>query len=700
MTDKLPDEILSEILCPALKVPDHLFSDTAPKSPFASYSVSCSSTLLVCKSWLRVATQLLYAVVVLRSTAQAHALQSALQSNPTLGKFVRKLRVEGGYGKCMHQILHETPNFIDVFVSLRIHASDSTVGLVSGLSLINPIRLIIFDETHMPLKNKQVVELMTALEICAAKKWKKLNTIYFPYKYLTAARESFCTSICSSPTIKTLSFPVYLSPFGPYLIKLAQNLSLEAIQVRAQVTEDPQPAPTSKDTRLGQLLRWAHASDTKPTERSCEIKPCLPIDPMFHPMKSVPQPTVDFVWSRILFFAMLSLEQHPENIPGWRVPDKNVNSKRLQFLLVSKQFLRLGQPYLYRYPVFLDADVLSYAVLARPGFGRHVHHLDVRFEARTFPRRKRLTTVSPSVSLVSILPHSRNLTHHFGSDRQSMSWTTFIALSEAAGTTLQEFTGFHLTSNSHTIMHSPSIFRRFTALRSFTWKHDSRTTETPLFTAVVQYSAAALPKLEILELQSPEALTMFSKMSLPSLRRVIFEVYGDWDTGVLLRLRPHGAKIQHVEVRYTSLAKQPIFTLCPNMTTLVYRTEGDHDLGLKALGIGFKHAGGSIKDENHWAAFFQALDISCLPALREVASPWCHWPMTEFARYCEKRVGEMGGNIFGAGDQVDGHGGGGMASEAPDVSALVAAQYLRSEQFGPTLFAEFRDLDHVDLLLE
>ncbi|KAJ7896796.1 hypothetical protein B0H14DRAFT_2233645, partial [Mycena olivaceomarginata] len=95
----LPDEIISEILSPALKVSDEVFSHTSRVSPFSKYSEFTSAYLLVCKSWLRIATPLLYNVVILRSKAQVKALSLALAGNKVLGKFIKKLRVEGGYGE-------------------------------------------------------------------------------------------------------------------------------------------------------------------------------------------------------------------------------------------------------------------------------------------------------------------------------------------------------------------------------------------------------------------------------------------------------------------------------------------------------------------------------------------------------------------------------------------------------------------------
>lgn len=171
--NSLPDEIISEILSPALKVADSVFSDTSDVSPFSNYSESTSSYLLVCRSWLRVATPLLYHVVVLRSKAQAKALAGALLMNNALGQFIKKLRVESGYGLPMHTILQCAPHVSDLYLSLQIFSSDSTSGLCMGLQLVNPTRLILQDKTHHPLRNKMSLKLVEAVAQ-ALPKWDRL----------------------------------------------------------------------------------------------------------------------------------------------------------------------------------------------------------------------------------------------------------------------------------------------------------------------------------------------------------------------------------------------------------------------------------------------------------------------------------------------------------------------------------------------
>ncbi|KAJ7607144.1 hypothetical protein FB45DRAFT_846981 [Roridomyces roridus] len=110
----------------------------SPASPFTAYSESPSVYLLVCKSWLRVATPLLYNVVVLRSKAQAKALALTLSKNKDFGRFIRYLRVEGGYGAPLRTILQSSPDVTDLFIDLDIWSSDNPCGLCAGLGMINP----------------------------------------------------------------------------------------------------------------------------------------------------------------------------------------------------------------------------------------------------------------------------------------------------------------------------------------------------------------------------------------------------------------------------------------------------------------------------------------------------------------------------------------------------------------------------------
>ncbi len=143
----LPDEILKEILSPALQIPDQSFAsiDVDGPSPFAKYERSTSAYLLVCKDWLRVATPLLYNVVVLRSKAQIQALAWALNSTPGLGVFIKKLRIESGYNYALSRVFQAAKNLTDLCLSFEIYSQDNASGICRGLALVQPRRVILYD---------------------------------------------------------------------------------------------------------------------------------------------------------------------------------------------------------------------------------------------------------------------------------------------------------------------------------------------------------------------------------------------------------------------------------------------------------------------------------------------------------------------------------------------------------------------------
>ncbi|KAJ7659804.1 hypothetical protein DFH06DRAFT_1194822 [Mycena polygramma] len=680
MGGTLPDEIISEILSPALKVSKHLFSDTSLESPFASVSSSSSSTLLVCKSWLRVGTPLLYSFAIIRSKAQANALQATLRTSPELGRFIKNLRVEGGFGKSMQIILKNTPNIDHLVLCLNLRAGDSSDGLAQGLRLIDPTRLTIIDEIEFFLNNKSVVKLTKAIESCA-EQWDNLNEVNFPYTQSMSDRESLCAALCTAPTVRIVSFPDCNSSFLgsysliPYLIKFAQSASLQAIEIRPESQLRPpraesrkalrqrlaglplSPQPKVTDPRLQKLIRWIDPSTTAETDAS-QITAFTPKDSSFRPMASTPQLTADRIWTRILFFAMLSLEQHPHDTPPSALIEQEIDSARLQFLLVSRSFNRLACSFLYRYPVISSERNLasfSSAVVANPSLGPYIKELDLRLRTRRLLIPEDRAAPSVAASLRPLLPYTCNLTRLVGSaaaahralrpDSTTISWDDFVRLGKTAGGTLQEFTNFAFTLPSDNATFSPSIFNHFAVLQKFTWKSRSPL-DKMTFRAVDDISAAALPALEFLDIRTPQVLSVFAKMKLPSLKRLALENDSgsardnDWDSALL---RAHGAKIQHLVVGNTTIDEKSVFLLCPSMATLSWKPKcknwEEYNLGCGALDKGFTHPLNKIiltkehldgkKGEEDWEKLFSALDVTHLSALREVSVPWCVWPKNE-----------------------------------------------------------------------
>lgn len=146
-----------------LHIPDSVFA--SPEAPFGRNAFSTSRVLLVCRLWLRVATPLLYRTIVLRSTAQTHALEYALNYGPYLRTYVRKLRVEGGYGSSLGSILRRTTGISDLYLPITFRSSDDVRGLCDGLHSINPQRLIIYEpgNSRETSNHKRVIDTLCAV---------------------------------------------------------------------------------------------------------------------------------------------------------------------------------------------------------------------------------------------------------------------------------------------------------------------------------------------------------------------------------------------------------------------------------------------------------------------------------------------------------------------------------------------------------
>ena len=162
----LPNELLREILFPLFDIPDDMMRDVSTPSPFARPShLSIATILTVCKSWMDVAIPLLYRVVILRSKAQAFALEHVLREHKERGVYIMKLRVEGGYGAAMRTIITSTSNITDLCISLDVRSSDSVTGLCGTLSLINPCCLVVLESSEQR-SNKPLRELAAKLNVC------------------------------------------------------------------------------------------------------------------------------------------------------------------------------------------------------------------------------------------------------------------------------------------------------------------------------------------------------------------------------------------------------------------------------------------------------------------------------------------------------------------------------------------------------
>ncbi|KAJ7056790.1 hypothetical protein C8F01DRAFT_1372749 [Mycena amicta] len=675
----LPDEIIAEILSPALKVPDDAFTDnslTSP-SPFATYSESTSAYLVVCKSWLRVATPLLYHVVVLRSKAQAKALSKALSANPDLGRFIKKLRVEGGYGTPMHAILKLAPDICDLFLSLDIFASDSTEGLSKGLSLISPRRLILHNESHRR-ENKQFTALLNAL-LKAIPKWDRLVALDLPELSSTAMDTILYPCIDNQQLLQMVSVR---SPFAVRNIsKIFSKCPIREMRVKG-LTDQRYIDILNPDEKLKSLLKYT-LRGTEQTENKTRLPEVLAsLDPYFKPMSNAPKDTQDLVWSRILYFAM-SIPEHTDNNPPKRKMPKN-----LPILLVSKDFHTLGLPHFYAHVVLRqfhhpadfarvlasypslgprirtirgDSDMWEDGLVAVDGsesdFGAFVESdrfPDSQSETEPFVYQQPSPhdpTASPMRTILSQTTHLvhidllvfTNSGYEYGVEIP-LSWNAFVALAKCAGTRLEELAAHILTDRDYT---SPRVFGCFTTLKTLRWKCTMEFTLKDL-----QAYRSALPQLEDLEVQVADKslFTVLSSMRLPSLRRLtLWPDVGAKCDGFLTK---HGRVLTELDIP-VQCVESDLLEFCSNLVALTITwgwrvSPRDSDwtaqppdksvfmptkLARALTKITFAVSMPFKSDKKHvpeWSQYLiDLLPLDSIPNLSEIHFPGIQWPTTE-----------------------------------------------------------------------
>ncbi|KAJ7348826.1 hypothetical protein DFH08DRAFT_998012 [Mycena albidolilacea] len=598
--NSLPDEIISEILSPALKVSDEVFSDTSDVSPFAKYSESTSAYLLVCKSWLRVATPLLYNVVILRSKAQAKALSED--------------------GPPMNTILQCSPNVSDLFLSLVIYSSDNTNGLCKGLDLINPTRLILHELERKPLDNKMVSQLLNSLSKSIIK-WDRLCVFDCPFPEPTVRAEIVVSPLAKDKRLHTLTLP---SIEGlPWAYSTFKGCPLKSIRIKRPVERRHQGLIPEKNPALMPLLKFDRWALPKVQESAVNVPLTPSLNPSFIPMAGAPKAVYDEIWAHVLYFATT-------------VP------RRLPLLLVSKTFHRLGLPYYYAdvkmsqlAHISKFASILSY----NPSIGPHVRSLALKYQDRSDFEKSNvdysmLTILSQTNKALRITGETSN-PFFINTAAASISWDNFVAMAKYSGSTLREFS-VKLASTAHA---STTVFTDLSALRILEWKCETSflSTNTP---------QDGLPNLEDLRIifANESFLTVLSLMKLKSLRRVTLSDQINLEAF----LGAHGPKLTEVNILCPNFktSNHKIFEVCSNLRCITVKSPLlDHqNKPPEAIYFSPPHAVTSLtkitfdvfyfnkipKDNMvGWERFFIEFKPASFPNLREMEVKCCVWPTSE-----------------------------------------------------------------------
>ena len=108
------------------------------------------------------------------------------QDGHKLGKYLRRLRVEGGYGGDLIRILNTVPEITDLYLCYELTNDDSMAGLIRAFKKISPRRLFLDSLNGNAVRDHMGCNLSKAIA-GALPAWKKLVSPYSALHLVNAA---------------------------------------------------------------------------------------------------------------------------------------------------------------------------------------------------------------------------------------------------------------------------------------------------------------------------------------------------------------------------------------------------------------------------------------------------------------------------------------------------------------------------------
>jgi hypothetical protein len=255
MINDLPEELIAQIMSYLTFPVELAFSDTSDAASFPACAALTSAILVVSKRWLRIARPLLYRTIIVRSNTQADDLALTLRGNKQLGRCIDKLRIEGGYGSVIYNVIKAASNVTHLSLTLYVSSSDKVSGLCRALPMMKPVHVILYDRVRRGLDNASVRALHKTICDCM-RRWKSMvctdsflllfnvisirelqRTLYFPYSEAgglhstTAPIDMLAEAIRDAPSLQEVIIPFAYS-YPRHLSVIAQNPRLRVICVQ------------------------------------------------------------------------------------------------------------------------------------------------------------------------------------------------------------------------------------------------------------------------------------------------------------------------------------------------------------------------------------------------------------------------------------------------------------------------------------
>ncbi|KAI0332477.1 hypothetical protein GY45DRAFT_1320990 [Cubamyces sp. BRFM 1775] len=555
MTETVPDDVLEYILHYALTIPAETFEAWRTPATFAgSPRSNVSDILLVSTRWHNLGVPSLYEAAILRTVDQgrlfAHSAKIMNERGVRRSRYLRRLRIEGGYSTHTKMILEESSGITTLFIAFDISLDDSAAGLKRALRKVNPLRLFLYSSPGSHATASNTRSLYAAVGV-AMPCWTKLKRIDASPEFIF--QTPLIPPLSHLPALEFVSMTNYTATMSVELVALEalfDNPAVKVIQIRDGInwlkwrgTSAVLNAYPRDKILLGEginMIPWQEFPPNDamvPATTRCLNLPDLP----------------DKIWTRILGFATHVHGYNFLDVDGALVDLSkrcSINSTRMNVLLVNKLFHRLGLQYLYAIP-HITSDQMAAGFAARVESSKQlasfVRALYVRDEIFL---RAELCIRAPLVNLVRLKARIQVLLelgkHVPAGASTRLQWAT---------QTLSPFTGV-----------TPRVFSTFPHLQHLTLyggRGDDLSNAYP----------NALPRLESLRFHTPgpNMFSVFACMDLPNLRELGFTVADDEADDLVEFLEKHGAKLETISLASAdaTLPKYPpILDYCPNITEL------------------------------------------------------------------------------------------------------------------------------------
>ncbi|KAL1658866.1 hypothetical protein GGF50DRAFT_131437 [Schizophyllum commune] len=629
-TASLPDEILKEILCLVMSVPDKNFlhgnhgDEFFSGSPFARYgTVSTSALLLVCKAWLRVGTPLLYYTVVLRSTAQAQALELALAQTPQLGKFVRRLRLEGGFGDHVRGACIKCPNIEELVLLFDYEARDSTSGIRRALKQMNIKHLVLTpsyrrNARSLSVANKNSIELNTAVhEFIVRCKTLHTVTIYPPraFRYISnwyRIEEGLGNALRLAPNLQKLNVPIDLTwkLFCPAWLPLAsRNPHLKAIPFGRPKTEDWEKLEPELPNRLLSLVKFT--SETSDLDDML-LRPC--------PLTRAPTKVQHTIWRRILdYFYSVDDDDFTPFSPRSLSFQSTSSRYRYRVAALSRDFYRIASESM-RSTFFIDGPPalrkFEKSIRQNP---REYDELECLVFRRFYPESAAVQ-LSDDIFADHDFPSLRRVCGNVVAPGR-MSSASFKNLLRKRGRFLVEISGFRVMGSG--VLPAAS-FAELVNVHTFYW-HSSVKVNMRQYVPPPE-CFRSLRALWCTGVNS--FLKLLEACELPSLRVLWISKVGESTKPFFEK---HGGKLEELKIMDVSPDTSDVLDLCPNLTLLRLQSVGESTTlycnapHQKLVQIHIDD--GTVGQK--WDPFFMSISRDNLPMLREIIVDSFDYPKTE-----------------------------------------------------------------------